>query len=266
MVCPPTTVNRPHILYLITKQMISLFSHMDAGVLKYGLWSRRFRSRPSNPRTPSGSSPAASEETHFPPPVLREDLFVMYFSPLLSATTSLSPSFFSFSSPFPSLPSSLHPHLLALSALSPLLPSSLLLPSLPLCLLPSLPSASSLLSPSASYLSPSTSSFLSPSPSASSLLSPSCSPHLPRTTLVASQTQVYKLEPKAYDAQVYQYVQGKQFELALHIAVSWCQYLVLHNFSPNNIIISNYGGDWTRSAHLPVWQSRVFLLFLSGTH
>ena len=42
----------------------------------------------------------------------------------------------------------------------------------------------------------------------------------PRNTLIASQTQVYKLEPKEYDQQVSQLVQGKQFELALQIAVS----------------------------------------------
>lgn len=32
--------------------------------------------------------------------------------------------------------------------------------------------------------------------------------------------QVYKLEPKAYDKQVQQFVQNKQFDLALEVAVS----------------------------------------------
>ena len=58
----------------------------------------------------------------------------------------------------------------------------------------------------------------------SSLLPPLSSP-IPRTTLVASQTQVYKLEPRTYDQQVYQCVQGKQFELALQVAVSCMMYV-----------------------------------------
>ncbi len=37
---------------------------------------------------------------------------------------------------------------------------------------------------------------------------------------MASQTDVYKLEPRPYDQQVAQFVQGKHFELALQIAVS----------------------------------------------
>lgn len=41
-----------------------------------------------------------------------------------------------------------------------------------------------------------------------------------RSILVASQTRVYKLEPRSYELQTHQYVQGKQFELALQVAVS----------------------------------------------
>ena len=41
-----------------------------------------------------------------------------------------------------------------------------------------------------------------------------------RNTLVASHSQVYKLEPKPFEQQVTQLVQHRQFKLALQIAVS----------------------------------------------
>jgi len=41
--------------------------------------------------------------------------------------------------------------------------------------------------------------------------------------IIASTTQVYKLEPKPYDMQVSQLVMGKQFDLALKVAVSFLQ-------------------------------------------
>ena len=46
-------------------------------------------------------------------------------------------------------------------------------------------------------------------------------PVLTRNTLVASQKEVYKLEPRPYDQQESMFVNGRQFELALQISVSW---------------------------------------------
>ena len=43
---------------------------------------------------------------------------------------------------------------------------------------------------------------------------------LSRNTLIASHSQVYKLEPKPFEQQVTQLVQHRQFDLALQIAVS----------------------------------------------
>ena len=42
---------------------------------------------------------------------------------------------------------------------------------------------------------------------------------LTRNTLVASRNEVFKLEPKPYEAQASMFVSGHQFELALQISV-----------------------------------------------
>ena len=48
-----------------------------------------------------------------------------------------------------------------------------------------------------------------------------------RNTLVASHKEVYKLEPRPYDQQESMFVNGRQFELALQISVSYIEKLVL---------------------------------------
>ena len=42
-----------------------------------------------------------------------------------------------------------------------------------------------------------------------------------KSTLIATQDYVYKLEPRPYDGQILSCIDQKQFELALCLAVSW---------------------------------------------
>ena len=43
-----------------------------------------------------------------------------------------------------------------------------------------------------------------------------------KSTFIASQSEIYMLEPQAYDGQILSCIEQKQFELALSIAVSPC--------------------------------------------
>ena len=135
---------------------------LDIGVLRFKLWTRGFKFRPSNHQTRSSSSQVAiaSEEAA----CLLNSLPLYSFSVLLPSAPPHSPSL--------SYPSHHLPHST---------PASLTIFLL--------------------HLLPSPLFFL-------------------RSILVASQTRVYKLEPRSYELQTHQYVQGKQFELALQVAVS----------------------------------------------
>ena len=61
--------------------------------------------------------------------------------------------------------------------------------------------------------------------------------YLSRNTLIASQSQVYKLEPKPFEQQVSQLVQHRQFDLALQIAV--CFSLFLPSSLPPSLSLSS---------------------------